>query len=88
MNEVPQFFQFLASMGVGGILAGFIFSVHNRTLKEHAEVIKGYHETEKGRTDMLVTVIRQVSENIVRNTVVTESLHRRLDTETKNVSPK
>ena len=81
MDDVPQFLQFLASMGVGGVLAGFIFSVHNRTLKEHAEVIKGYHEIEKGRTDMLVAVIRQISENIVKNTVVTESLHRRLDKE-------
>ena len=74
-----EFFKFLASMGVGGILAGFIFVVHNRTLKDHTEVIKGYHEIEKGRTDMIIGVVKEVSINIMKNTVVTDSLSRKLD---------
>ena len=79
MSEMPEFFQFLASMGVGGILAGFMFIVHNRTLKEHAEIIKGYHEIEKGRVEMLLEVIIENTKQPVANIGVLKSLHKRLD---------
>ena len=86
METVPEFYQFLASMGIGGILAGFAIWMLNRSWKDrvedqklHTETIKGYHETERGRTNMLVDVVKEVSTNITKNTVVTESLHRRLD---------
>lgn len=81
MESLPEFYQFLASMGVGGILAGFTIWMLNKSWKEHADILRNMHELEHGRVDMLVTVIKEVSSNIMKNTVVTESLHRRLDRE-------
>ncbi len=72
-------FDQLPGLGIGGILAGFLIWLLNKTWRDHTEVIKGFHEIEKGRTDMLVSIAREISSNITKNTVVTESLHRRLD---------
>lgn len=81
MSEMPEFFQFLASMGVGGILAGFMFHVHNKTLKDHAEVLKGYHEVEKGRTDLLMMIVKDNTNATAKNNTLIDALHRRLDKE-------
>ena len=78
-TTIPDFWQFIASMGVGGVLAAYAFYISNKNQKDHTEVVKGYHELERGRTDMLVKTITDVSSNITKNTVVTEALHRRLD---------
>ena len=76
---MPEFFQFLASMGIGGVLAGFMFYVHNKTLKDHSDVLKGYHEIEKGRTEMVLGVIIENTKQTAANTEVLKSLHKRLD---------
>ena len=34
MNEVPEFTQFLATLGVGGVLAGIMFFVNRKDNKE------------------------------------------------------
>jgi len=68
MENTPEFYQFLASMGVGGVLAGFAIWMLNKAWKDHseviksmsaqhAEVIKGYHEIEKGRADMMLSAL-------------------------------
>lgn len=77
--NIPEFWQFLMTMGVGGILAGFAIWMLNKTWKDHTEVIKGYHEVEKGRTEMLVTVVKENSSNTAQNNVMLGALHRRLD---------
>lgn len=75
----PEFWQPLASMGIGGVLAGFCIWLLNKTWKDHSEMQREHLNIERGRTDMLVGVVKEVSTNITRNTVVTESFHRRLD---------
>jgi len=79
MDEIPAFIQFLASMGVGGVLAGFMFHVHNKTLSDHANVLRGYHEVEKGRTEMVLGVVVENTKQTTANTEVLKSLHKRLD---------
>ena len=79
MNESSELIQMLPSLGVGGILGGLAIWLLNKSWKEHADTIKGFHEIERGRTEMLVGVIQRVESSITKNTVVTESLHKRLD---------
>ena len=85
-----EFFKQLGSMGIGGSLAAFAIWLLNKAWKEHAqarvddatryqEKILAIHEIEKGRTDLLVNVVKEVSVNIAKNTVMTEAVHRRLD---------
>lgn len=75
----PDFLRTLGSMGIGGLIAVFAIWLLNKAWKEHAETIKGFHDTERGRTEMLVNVVKDIHGSIVKNTVVTESFHRRLD---------
>lgn len=81
MPEVPDFWQFLASMGVGGILAGYAFYINNKIQKEHTDVIKNYHELERGRTDMMIGIVKENTVASTKNNVVLDALHRRLDRE-------
>lgn len=79
MDTVPEFYQFLASMGVGGILGGFAIWMLNKAWKEHATTIAGFHELERGRTDMLMDIVTKNTIQTTTNTEVLKSLHRRLD---------
>ncbi len=75
----PEFLRTLGSMGIGGLIAVFAIWLLNKAWKEHADTIKGFHEIEKGRTEMLVNVIKDNSVATNVNTTVLNSLHRRLD---------
>jgi hypothetical protein len=75
----PDFWQFLASMGVGGVLAAYAFYINNKNQTEHTEVIKGYHEVEQGRTEMLVGIIKENTVCTSTNNSLLDALHRRLD---------
>ena len=86
IEQIPAFFQFLASMGVGGVLAYLMFRQNDKNLKDHADTIKGFYEAEKtrneserARTDMLLGVIMDNTRQTTTNTEVLKSLHRRLD---------
>lgn len=79
ISTTPEFWQNLGSMGIGGLLAAFAIWLLNKTWKDHAETIKGFHDTERGRTEMLATCIRDNSVQTAVNTEVLKSLHKRLD---------
>lgn len=78
-GNVPEYWQFLGTMGVGGILGGFAIWMLNKAWKEHAETIKGFHDNERGRTEMLMDVVTKNTIQTTTNTEVLKSLHRRLD---------
>lgn len=95
MENAPDLSQ-LTGLGVGGLIAVFVVWLLNKAWKEHAqtrvddakaysEKLLTFHELEKGRTDMLVGVVKEVSVNITRNTVMTEAVHRRLDRDAAEV---
>lgn len=90
LESIPIFVQFLTSLGVGGVLAWFMFKQNDSNLKRnaldnqslqqvHAETLKYYHELEKGRTEMLIGVVIDNTKQTVSNTEVLKSLHKRLD---------
>lgn len=78
-TDIPSFYQYLSTMGIGGILAGFAIWMLNKTWKDHTQVIIGFHEIEKGRAEMLVKVVMDNTTATTRNNVVLDALHRRLD---------
>lgn len=84
MENIPEFTQFLMSMGVGGILAAFVIRMLNQNQKEHQEYIKGQVDLERGRANMLVDVVKDNTAQTIKNTTVLDSLHRRLDADYKD----
>jgi len=71
--------KWLVSQGIGVVLAVIIYYQARKDAQEHANIIKSLHEEEKGRTGMLVGVIKDNSVQTNTNTQVLHSLHRRLD---------
>lgn len=76
---MPEFYQYLTTMGIGGVLAGFAIWMLNKAWKDHSEVIRGFHELEKGRADTMLNVVSANTTQTAVNTEVLKSLHKRLD---------
>lgn len=69
-----EFAKWLATLGVGGVLAGVMFAFYRKDMKQYTDMMR--HE--RGE---LLSVVR---DNTVSNTTlvgVIKSLHRRLDRE-------
>jgi hypothetical protein len=67
-----ELIQWFGTMGVGGVLAGFMFYFYRKDVKQYTELWKG-------QTELLVSVVREVSSNIATNTECVKALHRRID---------
>ena len=67
----PDFMQFLERLGVGGVLAALIFMVHRNDTKR-------YLEQWKGQSELLMTVVKDNTAAITKNTTVAESIHQHL----------
>ena len=64
--------QWLGTLGVGGVLAAFMFHFYRKDVKQYTDLWKG-------QSELLVGVVKEVSGNIARNTEVLQSVDRRLD---------
>ena len=64
--------KLLATMGVGGILAGVMFFFYRKD-------IQVYTDQWKGQSEMVVQIIKENTSATVKNNVVLDALHRRLD---------
>ena len=64
--------QWLGTLGVGGVLAGFMFHFYRKDVRQYTELWKG-------QSELLVGVVKEVSGHIARNTEVLQSVDRRLD---------
>ena len=69
-----DFVQWFATLGVGGILAAFMFHFYRAD-------VKTYTDQWRGQTELLVTVVRENTAANTRLLAVIEALHRRLDRE-------
>lgn len=69
-----EFTKWLVTLGVGGILAAFIFSFYRKD-------IKAYTELWKSQTEMLLMVVKENTISNVKLTSAVEALHQRLDQE-------
>ena len=64
--------QWLGTLGVGGVLAAFMFHFYRKDVKQYTDLWKG-------QSELLVGVVKEVSGHIARNTEVLQSVDRRLD---------
>lgn len=67
-----EFVKWLASLGVGGVIAALIFSFYRKDVRAITELWRT-------QTELLTRVVTENTASNVRLTVVIESLHRRLD---------
>lgn len=75
MGFNEEFFKYLASLGVGGIIAGLIFAAYRKD-------VKSYTDLWKTMSDALITVVKENTASNTRLTTVVEALHRRIDERT------
>jgi hypothetical protein len=74
-----EFAKWLATLGVGGVLAGLMFSFYRKDMKQYTDMLR--HE----RGELLVVVRENTVSNVNLINVV-KSLHRRLDREQERES--
>lgn len=67
-----QFVQWLATLGVGGVLAAFIFFWYRKDVKQYTDMWRG-------QSDALMTVVKENTKAITENTLTIQALHRRDD---------
>lgn len=88
----PDFLNVLSGLGVGGILAALFYYQNNKNALDYAkrtdelsrmylDKIESMCNIEKGRTEMLVTLVRDNTSQTTSNTEVLRALHRRIDKE-------
>lgn len=58
------FFRFLASLGVGGVIAGLMFFFYRKDVQH-------YTDQWKGQSDVLLTVVKENTKAITENTQIT-----------------
>ena len=80
-DKVDEFLKTLPGLGIGGVLALFIYLQSRKDSEAHTTVIREYHENERGRTELLVNVVKDNTVATTKNNVVLDALHRRLDRE-------
>lgn len=73
----PELIKWLSSLGVGGVLAGILFLVYRKDIKMFTELWKG-------QSDALMNVVKDNTAAMTRNTLVVESMHKRLDQELRH----
>ena len=67
-----DFLKFLATMGVGGVLAGFMFAFYRKDVRQYTELWKA-------QTAMLVDIVKDNTASNTKLLLGIEALHRRLD---------
>lgn len=74
-----EFSKWLATLGVGGILAAIFYYQARKDAQNFQERLMALHEIERGRTEMLVGIVKENTFSTTINTEVLRSLHKRLD---------
>lgn len=74
MDATDEMIKWFATLGVGGVLAGIMFFFYRKD-------VKMYTDLWKGQTDILVKMVQGNTSATVKNNVVLDALHRRLDKE-------
>lgn len=67
-----EFFKWCATLGVGGVIAGLIFMVYRKD-------IRNYTELWKAQSSILIDVVKENTSSNTKLITVIEALHRRLD---------
>lgn len=67
-----EFMKWLATLGVGGVLAAFMFSFYRRDMRTCTQM---WH----GQSEQLMLVVKENTKAITENTLLVQALHRRND---------
>jgi hypothetical protein len=69
----PEFGQFLAQLGVGGVIAGLLIFFYRKD-------VKAYTDLWRDQTVVLLDVVKENTRCTAENTEVLRALHKRMDT--------
>ncbi len=67
-----EFLKYLSTLGVGGMIAGFMFMVYRKDMKL-------YSEQWQGQATALLQVVKENTAAVTANTTTIQALHRRED---------
>lgn len=67
-----EFGQWLATLGVGGVLAGLMFMFYRKD-------VRAYTDLWKAQSEQMTTIVKENTQALTSNTEVIRALHRRLD---------
>lgn len=67
-----EFFKYLTTLGVGGILAGFMFHFYRQD-------VRGYTDLWRGQAEALVLVVKDNTAALTKLVTLVDALHQRLD---------
>lgn len=67
-----EFVKWFATLGVGGVLAAFMFYFYRRDVAQYTSLWKG-------QSDILMNVVKENTASNTKLVTVIEALHRRLD---------
>lgn len=75
----PEFYRFLASLGVGGAIAAILFFFYRKDVRSYTELWREATNEARAQTVMMVEVVKENTAAFTQNTEVVRSLHKRLD---------
>lgn len=84
----PEFVKYLASLGVGGIIAGFMFVIYRKDMARMLEQWKGQAESLQTQNVILIQVIKENTVAFTQTTEIMRAFHARLDDERAGREPK
>ena len=67
-----EFLKWFATLGVGGVLAAFMFHFYRKD-------VRLYTDQWRGQSEILASVVKDVTVALTKLTTVIEALHRRMD---------
>lgn len=80
----PEMLKLVAPMGIGGVLALVMFFVYRKDMMSIINELKNLVSSHEGDKKILIDTIKENSVNTNTNTIVLQSLHRRLDKEERD----
>jgi hypothetical protein len=69
-----EFIKWFATLGVGGVLAAFMFHFYRKDVRQ-------YTDQWRGQSELLIGVIKENTSVLTRLVTVIDALHRRIDRE-------
>jgi hypothetical protein len=79
--------QWFATLGVGGIVAAFMFMFYRNDIKKYTDMWKEQAEQNREVVRQVLEVVKDNTSMLSRLVGTVESLHRRLDSSSSNNIP-
>jgi len=67
-----EFLKWFATLGVGGVLAAFMFFFYRKDVKQYTDLWKG-------QSEVLIVVVKDNTASNTKLVTVIDALHRRMD---------